>query len=492
MEPLNSVKSDTLAIPARFVKEPLWLAICPPSYKMVKDIIRAGDGTLLLAACTLERLPDIQTLITPTADHNHLLANIVGGCVSFAFLSTADGYKIRVLKKYSKQLKRILLSVLAGSGATYLSLLVMHHTQQELITGPARWCTLSILLLASWRGASSILMEKWVRAGKMAKRVAIVGVDHVTQIFINTAKKHRDTCRIVGLYTDEPAPQTQQDDIKIVGPVAQILADSQRERIDSVVISQVSAPNLDKVYHQVLPVIADIQLIGHTFPTNVAKERLTELGGNLVLTVVPKPMSDWQRVIKAAFDRTVAAALIICFSPILLGTALAIKLDSRGDVLFRQPRDGYNNKMFVICKFRSMYAHAADLHSDQQTVKGDKRITRIGKIIRKLSIDELPQLLNVLYGDMSLVGPRPHAPGTKAGGKLFKDVVPNYLQRHKVLPGITGLAQINGYRGDTPTEESIRRRVEYDLQYIQEWSLWLDIKILVLTVFREILSKKAF
>jgi lipopolysaccharide/colanic/teichoic acid biosynthesis glycosyltransferase len=139
-----------------------------------------------------------------------------------------------------------------------------------------------------------------------------------------------------------------------------------------------------------------------------------------------------------------------------------------------------------------MYSHAADLRSDQQTVKGDPRITRVGKIIRKLSIDELPQLLNVLRGDMSLVGPRPHAPGTKAGGKLFKDVVPTYAQRHKVPPGITGLAQINGYRGDTPTEESIRRRVEYDLQYIQNWSLWLDIKILVLTVFREILSKKAF
>ncbi len=148
--------------------------------------------------------------------------------------------------------------------------------------------------------------------------------------------------------------------------------------------------------------------------------------------------------------------------------------------------------MFSIFKFRTMRTDMTDLLADKQTTRDDPRITRIGHYLRRFSIDELPQLLNVLQGDMSLVGPRPHAPNTKAADKLFADVVRQYAVRHRVKPGITGWAQVNGWRGETKTEDQLRNRVRFDLDYIQNWSLGLDLKILWLTVLREICSKTAF
>ncbi len=161
---------------------------------------------------------------------------------------------------------------------------------------------------------------------------------------------------------------------------------------------------------------------------------------------------------------------MLLLSPVLLVTALLIKLDSPGPVLFRQPRMGFNNRLFLCYKFRSMRQDAQDLLADKQTTRDDPRVTRVGRVIRKLSIDELPQLLNVLNGTMSLVGPRPHAPNTKAANKLFTDVVQQYAVRHRVKPGITGWAQVNGWRGETATVDQIQKRVACDLYYIENWS----------------------
>jgi lipopolysaccharide/colanic/teichoic acid biosynthesis glycosyltransferase len=172
--------------------------------------------------------------------------------------------------------------------------------------------------------------------------------------------------------------------------------------------------------------------------------------------------------------------------------ALAIRLDSPGPVLFRQPRLGFNNRLFTCYKFRTMHHGMADLFGDRQATRGDPRVTRLGKWLRALSLDELPQLLNVLQGNMSLVGPRPHPPNTKAADKLFTDVVAKYAFRHRVKPGITGWAQVNGWRGETKTIDQIENRVSCDLAYIENWSVWFDLRILMLTLTREILSRNAF
>jgi exopolysaccharide biosynthesis polyprenyl glycosylphosphotransferase len=199
-----------------------------------------------------------------------------------------------------------------------------------------------------------------------------------------------------------------------------------------------------------------------------------------------------QAVRKRLLDISLGLILLFLLLPVLIVVAVAVKLDSPGPILFRQPRLGFNDRPFTVLKFRSMYANASDLMATRQTSRRDPRVTRVGKWLRKLSLDELPQLFNVLSGDMSLVGPRPHAPHTRAGGQLLKDAMAEYVIRHQVRPGITGWAQVNGARGELVTMDDLRRRVTYDLEYIQKWSVWFDLRIISMTVMREVFSKHAF
>ena len=197
-----------------------------------------------------------------------------------------------------------------------------------------------------------------------------------------------------------------------------------------------------------------------------------------LLMACTRPIGGWRAFIKRAEDVALSLALLIFISPVMLAIAAAIKLTSKGPVFFRQRRLGYNNRVIEVLKFRSMYTHLSDADANQQAFRGDKRVTRVGAWLRKTSLDELPQLLNVLRGDMSLVGPRPHALATTAGGLALEEAVPVYSSRHRVKPGITGWAQINGYRGALDSVEKIVHRVNHDLYYIENWSLGLDLKIL--------------
>jgi exopolysaccharide biosynthesis polyprenyl glycosylphosphotransferase len=194
-----------------------------------------------------------------------------------------------------------------------------------------------------------------------------------------------------------------------------------------------------------------------------------------------------QLAIKRAVDVIAAAVLIVIASPILLGAALAIKLTSRGPILFKQSRYGLNSERFGIYKFRSMRIDLSDATGVKQTRADDPRVTSVGRVLRRTNIDELPQLFNVLFGDMSLVGPRPHVPGMRAGGVLYEELVPHYFNRHRMRPGITGLAQINRLRGSTTDAKFAKARIEYDLAYVESWSLLLDLRILWQTFKSEVL-----
>ena len=205
------------------------------------------------------------------------------------------------------------------------------------------------------------------------------------------------------------------------------------------------------------------------------------------LRVFPKPLAPYQKAIKRGFDIAVSCALIILLLPLLCFIALIIKIDSRGPILFCQPRVGRHGTHFTIFKFRTMVTHAADLFAKSPTVFGDPRLTRFGAVLRKTSLDELPQLFNVFLGSMSLVGPRPHA----MNGNDFSSVMANYAARHRVKPGITGLAQVSGWRGPTDTPAKIEQRVANDLRYIGEWSLSQDILIICRTVLA-LCGKNAF
>jgi exopolysaccharide biosynthesis polyprenyl glycosylphosphotransferase len=191
---------------------------------------------------------------------------------------------------------------------------------------------------------------------------------------------------------------------------------------------------------------------------------------------------------KRAIDVVGAGCAIVFFAPLLISIAIAVKATSKGPIFFTQNRYGYLNKPFRIYKFRSMYTHLGDHGGTHQATRHDPRVTRVGRMLRRTSLDELPQLFNVLKGDMSIVGPRPHVPGMLAGGMLYEQLVPYYFQRHSVRPGITGLAQISGCRGETNQPDVAIARIDYDLDYIESWSPWVDIKIIAKTCRREFLS----
>lgn len=189
----------------------------------------------------------------------------------------------------------------------------------------------------------------------------------------------------------------------------------------------------------------------------------------------------WRSRVKRGIDVGLALAALTLFWWLLVGIALAIRLDSSGPAVFRQQRIGRDGRIFEMLKFRTM-RHAPECTGIRQATRDDPRITRIGAWLRRTSLDELPQFINVLRGEMSVVGPRPHAPGTRAGGRLFEDVTPRYAERHRVLPGMTGLAQIRGWRGETDTEQKLLRRLASDLEYIENWSIGLDLAIVLRTV----------
>jgi Undecaprenyl-phosphate glucose phosphotransferase len=215
-------------------------------------------------------------------------------------------------------------------------------------------------------------------------------------------------------------------------------------------------------------------------------------GSPPILSVLRRPQSELDWLVKRSFDFVTSLGLLIALSPLLALTALAIRLDSPGPILFRQPRLGLNNKEFNVLKFRSMYVEQADLEAREQTKRNDARVTRVGAWLRRLSIDELPQLFNVLAGDMSLVGPRPHALGMQVKDRLCDEIVHEYAVRHRMRPGITGWAQVRGLRGAVDEPELLEARVNHDIYYIDNWSFSFDLRILVMTVIELIRPRNAF
>jgi len=213
-----------------------------------------------------------------------------------------------------------------------------------------------------------------------------------------------------------------------------------------------------------------------------------EVAGIPLYYLSESPMTEGALLSKLLLDKVVAFGALITLSPVMILAALAVKFTSSGPVFFHQERHGLDGKIIHISKFRSMKVHQEQDGEVSQAVKGDSRLTPIGAFLRKSSIDELPQIINVLKGDMSLVGPRPHA---VSHNHYYSEKISIYMSRHRILPGMTGLAQVNGCRGETDTLEKMEKRVEYDLTYINNWSVWLDIRIMVKTVYT-LFSRNAY
>ena len=341
-------------------------------------------------------------------------------------------------------------------------------------------------------------MRRWTREGRLDRRTVVVGADANGEALINSLAAQRDSdVHVVGVFDDRGDGRSAATcgGAPKLGMVDDIVEFARRTRVDLVIFAlPISAENrillmLKKLW--VLPL--DIRLSAHTNKLRFRPRSYSYIGNVPVLDVFDRPIADWDVVMKWLFDKIVGWMALICAAPIMALVALAIKLDSKGPVLFKQKRYGFNNEMVEVYKFRSMYVDQADATASKLVTRGDPRVTRVGRFIRKTSLDELPQLFNVVFtGNLSLVGPRPHAVHAKAEDRLYDEAVDGYFARHRVKPGITGWAQINGWRGETDSHEKIQRRVEHDLYYIENWSILFDLYIVAKTPFALIRSESAY
>ncbi len=362
----------------------------------------------------------------------------------------------------------------------------------------ASFYAIGLFTLYAVRVALYGIVRRWTREGRLDRRAVVVGGGEPGENLVIALEGQSDSdVRLVGVFDDrgdDRAPNTCAGLHKL-GSVDDLVEFARRTRVDLVIFSlPISAEGrilqmLKKLW--VLPV--DIRLSAHTNKLRFRPRSYSYIGAVPVLDVFDRPIADWDVVMKWLFDKAVGGLALIAALPVMAIVALAVRLDSRGPALFKQKRYGFNNELIEVYKFRSMYVDQADATAAKLVTKGDPRVTRVGRFIRKTSLDELPQLLNVvLKGNLSLVGPRPHAVHAKAVDRLYDEAVDGYFARHRVKPGITGWAQINGWRGETDNDEKIQRRVEHDLYYIENWSVLFDLYILAMTPFSLLKTENAY
>jgi Undecaprenyl-phosphate glucose phosphotransferase len=349
------------------------------------------------------------------------------------------------------------------------------------------WFLLSTGIVIACRMTYYAMLRKWGVDGRLTRTLAIVGTGQQAKTLLDRLETlDCPWMRIIGFFDDRlnRAPSTIGN-YRVLGTVKDLVRYARGNRCDDIILTLPwsAEERISSIVHELKVLPTCVRLSPNLIGLHYDESSYSRFAGVPVINIVSKPIDGWKSIAKTIEDRLAAAMLILIFSPILLIIALLIKLDSPGPVFFRQTRFGFNNQGIEVMKFRTMYVDKEDLHGAQLTVRNDPRVTRIGGFLRRTSLDELPQLLNVLWGQMSIVGPRPHAiKANVGGGKLYEEAVAEYALRHKVKPGITGWAQINGWRGETDTDEKIRKRVEHDLFYIENWSLLLDLKIIVRTV----------
>jgi len=396
--------------------------------------------------------------------------------LALVFFPAAGLYRSRRLAQLGEQVPRLgaaWLAVLAGALSTVF---VVEPSSLPPRDWLVVWLVSTFFLLSGTRIAAAAWIERARRQGHLAWHVAVVGSGAWGREAARRLEHDRRDIRVVG-YIDLPTGLAASD---VELTLRQLLT---TQTVDHVAVA-LDPGDLDHL-PGLLDLLRDfpfeVGVLPAVSPATVPTLGHRRLGDLTSFTCLQKPIDGWAWLIKSAFDRVLAAAALLFLLPLLVVIAAAIKLTSPGPVLFTQRRLGFNQQPVNVFKFRSMHADRCDLHNAKEVkhaTRNDPRVTTVGRFIRRTSLDELPQLLNVLRGEMSLVGPRPHA---VAHDEYYATLIDGYLGRHRAKPGITGWAQVNGCRGEIHTLEDMRRRIELDLFYIDNWSLWFDFRILLRT-----------
>ncbi|MGE0848080.1 MAG: undecaprenyl-phosphate glucose phosphotransferase [Hyphomicrobiaceae bacterium] len=421
----------------------------------------------------------------------------LAGFAAVAVFQALGLYNVAALAAAHRQLPRLLLGWTATVAMLLAGVFFLKIAPDFSRAWLALWYAGGAVALVAYRGLVASLTRRGLAQGHLTRRAVVYGTGPACEAVLAAlaADPHSDI-RICGVFDDRGIARAGRRiaGYANLGDLEALVAFCRRAPVDMLIVALPVSAELrvlqliKKLW--VLPV--DIRLAAQASTLRFRPRAYSFAGAVPLIDLIDKPISDWDLIIKWMFDKAVATLALLALSPVLAAVAIAVKLDSKGPVLFRQKRHGFNNELIEVFKFRSMFVDQADADAARLVTRGDPRVTRVGRFIRKTSLDELPQLFNVIRGELSLVGPRPHALQAKAADRLYHDVVDGYFARHKVRPGITGWAQINGWRGETDTPEKIQKRVEHDLYYIDNWSVLLDLYILIKTPFALIGGENAY
>ena len=461
------------------------------SRQLFGDLASIGDVALIVASGILAHVVYFGVFHTSGNWALTLTGAILGAGITVLVMRNRGIYKLTALLDWSRNLGQVLSTwALAFLGLIAIAFLVKSsgtYSRGWAIT----WFFFAATILCAAHLFYAWALRKLSTAGHLRRHIAIVGAGSIGKAFIDHVSALDPHLHIIGVFDNRTE---EERDEHLVLPVNGNLDDliqlAQNQRVDDIIIAlpHAAKTRILSIAEQLAVLPINVKLspdeIGFSFLNN----KMEILGGVHTQTIHTPPISNWARVAKALEDRILAILFLALAWPLFGLIAVAIKLDTRGPVFFKQKRHGFNHDIIKIYKFRSMTVQE-DGDSVKQATKNDQRVTKVGFWLRRTSLDELPQLINVALGEMSLVGPRPHA---LAHNEEYTGLIKHYAQRHKVKPGITGWAQINGYRGETTEPGLMEKRVQYDLYYIEHWSIWLDLKIIALTPFKGLVHPNAY
>lgn len=464
---------------------------------------------LKIGACLMDH-NDIFTLIFSTAVISFLFPTImneqaVSTVKATIIFSVLFGFIFRLHNVLGTAKERTFMTGLADETARLLLVFIGVLTCVALTTGLQHlpwyiwpiWMIDALTMKTILYGLKKHYQEVIREYSPSRKNVLIVCASAQGIMLAGRIMQENSTVKVLG-FADDRKDRVNPDALPLpyLGTVREVAQSELGKQIDQVVIALpgMAKERIEQVLDRVAVIPADILMSPDIAVLNRPKGLMNAQGPLNLLPLDASPVVGWRAFVKRLEDIIGALVAILIFSPAFILLPILIKLESPGPIFYRQKRYGFNNKLFDCYKFRSMRQDAcvASTKEIKLTERDDPRVTKIGNFIRSTSLDEIPQFLNVLKGDMSLVGPRPHPPGVKAGGRIYEDVIYDFARRYKVKPGLTGWAQVNGARGNTFTEEDLRRRFTYDLDYIQNWSLWLDLVIIIRTAFQGFTGKNAF
>ena len=453
--------------------------------KVVECAVIIGCGMLLLAVFGGD--------FPRSMVHDHYRVTAFGTLLYLTLATAVGAYDVETL--FVSRSRLTLIARTWGVTAIFLVTLgfILKASAQISREWGVAWFFSSAAALWLAKTLFSTLLNRTKRRGLFDVRTAVFGGGEQADKLIAYLTSRPDLMvRLAARYDDRG--DAREHALPRMGGLAALLSSIRRGEVDQVIVALPwsSEERVRSVVQQLALTPVRIRLSPDLVGFAYLDKPQALLGGLPVLTLFDRPISGLDQGIKWIEDEVLASTLVLLLSPLLAAIAIAIKLDSRGPVLFTQLREGFNDRKFRVFKFRTMHVDDCDGAEIRQAVEADPRITRVGGFLRRTSLDELPQLFNVISGDMSLVGPRPHAPSTKAGQRLFREVVSTYAARHRVKPGLTGWAQVNGWRGPTDTDDKLVKRLEHDLHYIDNWSVTLDLRILLRTLLVPLRGKNAF